>query len=133
MAGIKKKDKLKENVRFCVWKVCDQEPSYCEGHAHELVNPLQREFAPPALETNEHGVMEDKSQDADWLRARFFEQSIEIERLTELLALPYPPNNGKTHWEGCWKDRGHHNCAMKEIEQQAQQIAELEKEIEELQ
>ena len=25
---------------FCVWEDCDQEASYCEGHAHELVNPL---------------------------------------------------------------------------------------------
>lgn len=25
---------------FCEWEDCDQEPVYCEGHAHELVNPL---------------------------------------------------------------------------------------------
>ena len=40
----------------------------------------------------------------------------EIERLNELLSLPYPPNDGKTHWDNCWKDRGHHNCAVKKIE-----------------
>jgi hypothetical protein len=30
--------------------------------------------------------------------------------------LPYPEDRGGTHWDGCWRDRGHHNCAMAEIE-----------------
>lgn len=25
---------------------------------------------------------------------------------------PYPDNPGATHWEGCWRHRGHHNCAV---------------------
>ena len=25
---------------------------------------------------------------------------------------PHPTNPGQTHWNGCWKDRGHHNCAV---------------------
>lgn len=29
--------------------------------------------------------------------------------------LPYPPDQGKTHYEGCWQNRGHHNCAVVEI------------------
>ncbi len=39
------------------------------------------EYAPPVLEVNADGVMEDKSQDADWLRARYFEQTLRIEEL----------------------------------------------------
>ena len=74
-------------TNFCVWEDCDQEASYCEGHAHELVNPLGREFAPPAIEVNEDGVVTDKSQDADWLRARFFERSAEVEKLEERIEL----------------------------------------------
>ena len=36
-----------------------------------------------------------------------------LDRIKE--RLPYPENPGKTHWEGCWRDRGHHNCAVLEI------------------
>lgn len=25
-------------------------------------------------------------------------------------------NNGQTHWEGCWRDPGHHACAIAEVE-----------------
>ena len=42
---------------------------------------LKKRYAPPALEIID-GVMTDKSQDADWLRARYFEQTAEIARLT---------------------------------------------------
>lgn len=27
-------------------------------------------------------------------------------------ALPYPVDEGRTHWEGCYRVRGHHNCAV---------------------
>ena len=97
-------------TNFCVWEDCDQEASYCEGHAHELVNPLGREFAPPAIEVNEDGVVTDKSQDADWLRARFFERSAEVEKLEERIEL-----------------------ATAEGEAKDQRIAELEAKIDSLQ
>ncbi|KKM70680.1 hypothetical protein LCGC14_1438330 [marine sediment metagenome] len=38
-------------------------------------------YAPPAIEVNEDGVITDKSQDAGWLRARYFEASARIEEL----------------------------------------------------
>lgn len=28
---------------------------------------------------------------------------------------PYTEDPGKTHYHGCWRDRGHHNCAVHEI------------------
>lgn len=28
---------------------------------------------------------------------------------------PYKPNPGQTHFEGCWKTQGHHNCAVAEV------------------
>jgi len=36
---------------------------------------------------------------------------------------PYPEDKGKTHYDGCWKERGHHNCAVS-------RIAELERQLE---
>lgn len=30
--------------------------------------------------------------------------------------LPYGDVSGQTHWDGCWRARGHHNCAVREIE-----------------
>lgn len=29
---------------------------------------------------------------------------------------PYPENDGQTHWDGCWRHAGHHNCAVREVE-----------------
>jgi len=29
--------------------------------------------------------------------------------------LPYPENRGKTHYEGCFRQRDHHNCAVRRI------------------
>lgn len=26
--------------------------------------------------------------------------------------LPYPENPGQTHFDGCWREPGHHNCAV---------------------
>lgn len=46
----------------------------------------------------------------------------EIERAFGLVrqptapAMPYPEDRGRTHWPGCWRERGHHNCAVAEIE-----------------
>ena len=54
--------------------------------------------------------------DYDFAMALLDEYRDEIERLREIIKLPEPPDTGKTHGEGCWKDRGHHNCAVAEIE-----------------
>lgn len=32
---------------------------------------------------------------------------------------PYPENPGATHYAGCWKDKGHHHCAVWYCEQWA--------------
>jgi len=32
------------------------------------------------------------------------------------MKLPYPDDKGQTHYPGCWRERGHHNCAVAEIE-----------------
>jgi hypothetical protein len=29
--------------------------------------------------------------------------------------LPYEPDRGRTHYDGCWQNRGHHNCAVRRI------------------
>lgn len=34
----------------------------------------------------------------------------------EKIAMEGGMNEGSTHWEGCWKDRKHHECALAEIE-----------------
>lgn len=53
----------------------------------------ETKYAPPAIEVID-GVISDKSQDADWLRARYFEQSARIERLEAALRViakfPFP-------------------------------------------
>ncbi len=36
-------------------------------------------------------------------------------RVEELQAGPYPENPGATHYDGCWKSRGHHNCAVARV------------------
>ena len=30
---------------------------------------------------------------------------------------PERPNPGQTHWDGCWRFRRHHNCAILRIEE----------------
>jgi hypothetical protein len=30
--------------------------------------------------------------------------------------LPYPSDTGRTHWDGCWRHPGHHNCAVAEVD-----------------
>lgn len=32
------------------------------------------------------------------------------------MAFPYPPDTGRTHWDDCWRERGHHNCAVARVE-----------------
>lgn len=40
------------------------------------------------------------------------------------MTLPYAPDTGRTHYEGCWRDNGHHKCAVHEVERLKQQNAE---------
>ncbi len=30
---------------------------------------------------------------------------------------PHLHNEGQTHWPGCYREKGHHNCAIDRIEQ----------------
>lgn len=39
--------------------------------------------------------------------------------------LPYPPDTGRTHYEGCWQNPGHHNCAVARVRQLEAQITEM--------
>lgn len=38
--------------------------------------------------------------------------------------LPYPPDQGQTHYPGCWITAGHHNCAVLEIYRLRRQLIE---------
>jgi len=38
---------------------------------------------------------------------------------------PYPRNDGRTHWEGCWAEQGHHNCAIAEVERLTAALVEI--------
>lgn len=35
------------------------------------------------------------------------------------------PTDGRTHYDGCWHDRRHHDCAVREIERLRRERAEL--------
>jgi len=37
---------------------------------------------------------------------------------------PYPRNDSRTHWEGCWAEQGHHNCAIAEVERLTAELAD---------
>lgn len=38
--------------------------------------------------------------------------------------LPYAEDRGQTHYEGCWAARGHHNCAVREVERLREAVGE---------
>lgn len=38
---------------------------------------------------------------------------------------PYPPDDGSTHWDGCWRERRHHNCAVGEIKRLREALEEI--------
>lgn len=38
---------------------------------------------------------------------------------------PYPDNPGQTHWQGCWRCVGHHNCAVAAVDKLREAIAEF--------
>jgi len=46
--------------------------------------------------------------------------------------LPYPPDRGRTHYDGCWQNRGHHNCAVRQIQELSKQINEGQRDIQKL-
>jgi len=48
------------------------------------------------------------------------------------MSYPYEPDTGRTHYEGCWRERGHHNCAVAYAEAAEARIQELESENERL-
>lgn len=37
--------------------------------------------------------------------------------------LPYPTSDGRTHHEGCHRLRGHHNCAVVEVDRLLVELA----------
>ena len=39
--------------------------------------------------------------------------------------LPYPPDPGKSCHHECWRSRGHHNCAVRKVEQLQAELAPL--------
>jgi len=43
--------------------------------------------------------------------------------------LPYEPDKGRTHYEGCWRSRGHHNCAVRYIDELGASINKSQAEI----
>jgi hypothetical protein len=36
---------------------------------------------------------------------------------------PYPERRGQTHYESCYRDRGHHNCAVAEVDRLRAELA----------
>lgn len=50
----------------------------------------------------------------------------EIRRLRAAVERLSPPHGdeGSTHWEGCWRTRGHHECAIAECERLREAEAE---------
>lgn len=39
-----------------------------------------------------------------------------------MAARPYPNDEGRTHWDGCWRERGHHKCAVAEADRLRAQL-----------
>ncbi len=72
-ALLREVQELKEKLEYTVAAL---------SRADTKIQELKERYAPPAIEVID-GVMEDKSQDADWLRARYFEQCRRIEELEE--------------------------------------------------
>lgn len=81
-------------------------------------------------------ALSDRAQDAEWIRrdARRYRQLIaqgrhtpwecegfaaiadRLERIASTLERPCREYPGATHYPECWRDPGHHNCAIAEIE-----------------
>lgn len=40
--------------------------------------------------------------------------------------LPYPPDTGHTHYDGCWRERGHHNCAVARLDEAEAEVTALQ-------
>lgn len=54
----------------------------------------------------------------------------EVKRLRA--GLPHPPDAGRTHWDGCWRQRGHHNCAVQRVEHTEVELAQVRAEAKDL-
>lgn len=39
--------------------------------------------------------------------------------------LPHPENPGQTHWQGCFRSPGHHNCAVIEVDRLRDDISRI--------
>lgn len=39
---------------------------------------------------------------------------------------PYPDNPGATHYPGCWREPGHHNCAVERVRELEQALEKIE-------
>lgn len=46
--------------------------------------------------------------------------------LKRLRRLPHDDNDGQAHYAGCWRDRGHHNCAVREVERLSARLRRVE-------
>lgn len=49
-----------------------------------------------------------------------------------VLTMPYPDNPGKTHYDGCYQVRGHHNCAVDIVNEANERIAKHQQSTEEI-
>ncbi len=67
-----------------IWTTSEGAEGYCKLMRKTEVVHVRR--YQPVLEVID-GVMKDKSQDADWLRLRYFEMRVRIEQLGRLVAL----------------------------------------------
>ena len=38
---------------------------------------------------------------------------------------PYPDNRGQTHYEDCYRERRHHNCAVAEVDRLIAEVSKL--------
>ena len=73
---------------------CTTDP---EDAATAALERWRRQIETPYADLTE----KEQNSDRDWAR-----------KVLDLLEYPYPAHDGRTHWEGCYKERGHHNCAV---------------------
>lgn len=38
---------------------------------------------------------------------------------------PFMDNPGQTHWDGCWKEKYHHNCAVQKVYDLEEELARV--------
>jgi FtsZ-binding cell division protein ZapB len=59
-------------------------------------------------------------------------QDVERE-MSEKEVYPYEDETGQTHFDGCWTQRGHHNCAVANVYRLAREVEGLRLNVESLQ